>query len=809
MKRVLIGLFLLLFLLPASIVGVGFMAVDEHWKYDKVWASGRVRDEAGDPVSGATVFGVASWYDGHGLAEQVFRSVADRTGAYEVEGPSDLGPFGFSLAVFVTAPGHAPAWGWYQIKRVGGEWKNLHVEEERVGLAQVMAWLKGLVQSRSPDCVSDIVLSTQPAGLEVVVLGEGGRVADLPVTAYLEEDELSPRRIWERDADARQLADALSPIVMTGQDGVARFEHLLPGRYHIRVADAVRCERAGDCGNAAHPQAWGAADGVAVSRGDVPRIEVALSPRNTPPQDRPHYAAAGVLGVSPDDGDVMRFTRPPESGSAAARITVFDAAGRPMRATVELVQRKTQQGTTGPDGVIQFTGLPPGHSVVSVAMPDVPAVDFGDCTTPLPSADRLRGRTEVLSKAMVLSNDRRASLLLRAQPVGYVRGTLRQPAGQNATAARTSLHYDWMSQPGATLRYCPSTGEFVVGPFAAGSVLFRAINGWDGFGLPETCATAEIEPGQVTELEFTAPPVSAAQPTADGQISDAFLLGSDHLAAQVFLADGVTPAWGARMFYYVPVLADPVVFALTDARGEAHMQNLAPGHPAFSLDDDVPLPRSPVVVGLIPGSTGAVIMPVPTTPGGVLRMVLPAPIAAHGQVTIGGLAPTSHTGTIRILAIYQGKGHLKWPLSMEVTTDPEGRFVLSGLTSGRYLVQARLDDVWLSPAATMEVGDTDPDPLALDMPVPSALVLLHVVDRDGHPVIGAAIDVDRAASGPPPDPWISDDAGLISFPRLGAGSHVLRSVDSGTTMTLAVPPLPASALDVTMTLSRAEGSGPG
>ena len=275
MKRILLGL-LLLVLLPASVIGAGFIAVQRHWTFERVWAAGAVHDEAGYPVSGATVFGIASWYDGHGMTEEVFRSGTDRAGTYQIKGPNDLG---VALAVFATAPGHTPAWLWCRTKQVATQYA-VYVKEEPVRLAQVAAWLMGMAQSRFPDCVADIVLTTEPARLEVAVRGDDGSAAGVPVTAYLEEDDLSPRRIFGRDANSRQLAKALSPVVATGQDGVARFEHLQPGRYHIRVADVVLCERADDCGNAPHPQTWGAADGVAVSRGGVTRIEVALSTRD-------------------------------------------------------------------------------------------------------------------------------------------------------------------------------------------------------------------------------------------------------------------------------------------------------------------------------------------------------------------------------------------------------------------------------------------------------------------------------------------------------------------------------------------------
>jgi hypothetical protein len=818
------------------------------------------------------------------MAGDVFRSAADRTGAYEIKGPSHLTAVGVALAVLVTAPGHSPAWAWCRVSGTGrAQDERGYMRQEPIGLDQAMAWLKGVLQSRSPDCVSDIVLPTssdgvanvllptRPAALEVVVRRDDGPRAGVPVTAYLEDEELTPFLPFRPENDhVKQLADTLSPIVMTGQDGVARFKHLLPGRYHVRVADADLCKRVEDCGNPSPREIWGAADGVPVFEG-VSRVEVGFSKRAARGAFRVVEAAAvkssrnldvesdrggptgwdaqvgsagvvqlglsplglwpftvkvgsgnwefvpgkayaaevGVVGVSPNLGNFVSPLTMRQIGQASARITVLDAAGKPALAEVQLGIRGSlkppERKETDPDGTVLFTGLMPDSGMVHVSLPDVPAVDLGDCTTRLSPAEALRGRVEVLDRQTALPSGREAALVMRAQPIGYIHGKLRQPAGQDAAAAHTNmLLSDQASLQGARLRHCPSTGEFLAGPFAAGIVHLGAVNGYPGFGLPETSAATEVEPGQVTELELIAPPIVPEQLGADGQVMN-ILPGGPRLMGHVFLADGVTPAWAARVLYYHPDYEEPVAFALTNARGETQMQSVVGRGLPSNFGGVAPPLAAPVVAALIPGSTGVAIVPAPAMPGDVLRIVLPAPLSTHGQVTIGGVAPVSRPGAIRVLAGYQGRGALDRLLSLDVTADPEGKFVLSGLTPGRYLVQATLDNIWLSPAVSMEVGSTDPAPPTLDISAPGAPIMLHLIDKTGHPVIGAAVDVERP-TGPladrlPAVQWISNSEGLIAFPTLETGRHLVHSVDDGTTLAIDVPALPAPLVESTMMLA--------
>src|SRR5262249_44603773 len=149
----------------------------------------------------------------------------------------------------------------------------------------------------------------------------------------------------------------------------------------------------------------------------------------------------------------------------------------------------------------------------------------------------------------------------------------------------------------------------------------------------------------------------------------------------------------------------PVSGGLTDAAGVIRARGMwyTPAPPAGATDD----PPGPVAVALLPGSHGAMIVPMPET-GRPLEIVLPPAATLRGRVTVGGRAGVP-VGAIRVLAAYEGKGHgrLAGALSVSATAQADGTFELAGLTPGRYSLQAALDDIWLSPSTVIEVTDRD------------------------------------------------------------------------------------------------------
>ena len=153
---------------------------------------------------------------------------------------------------------------------------------------------------------------------------------------------------------------------------------------------------------------------------------------------------------------------------------------------------------------------------------------------------------------------------------------------------------------------------------------------------------------------------------------------------------------------------------------------------------------------------------------------------------------------MHIVAEYQDKGLLNAALSIETTADAEGNFILAGLTPGRYLVQAALDDIWMSPTTMIHVGDEKPQPLHLAIPAPGAPVQISLIGRDGKPAIGHVVTLDR--SGPLSDLWPaelrSDGAGLIYLPTMETGLHHLHVDGVIKPVKIDVPPLPAAPVTV-------------
>lgn len=831
-----------------------------------VWAHGTIRDEAGQPVPDATVLALATFDGGIRMYETTAQATTDAEGRYSLEGKGGLAFF--NATILAVAPGRAPAWAWPSFPQADTPWPGPPA---------------GTPPPEPP--VVDLVLPSRAGKLDVTVLDKGKPVPGMPVAAYLENANL--RDIWARgggDPEQRKLIDDTAyPIAVTGADGIAHFDRLLPGRYTVLAAqDNLRNMVQGfSPGDGAAP--YGSAKGLPVrldetsaarlaiyaqskqvtlrllrhdgsvqtgntsfqfgpvgstgtSAGSVTfdetgtaeyafqapglwRIEASyrLSPINYVPYGEPRFSAIGTLALSPSLAPgykptlTARRIDPP-----AVRIELQDQAGHPLRGIVQIVRGPdytVAAGSTDLEGRIRFAGLPEGDgdAIRPLVAGYLPA-DLGDETTPLPTADQLRNRTELLAQSLPLERGTERRVVLQPEPVGYIAGTLGVPNGEDRGSAQISLYLDPANpESGASLRYESATGRFVAGPFRAGAIRLKLVNGTPRGGGVEDVALVEIQPGQVAEPSLAAPP-KPALPAGPDQM----MLGMGGLTARtgnaaqlngtVVLADGRTPALGAQLLYFEPGKAQPTILAMTDALGAAHPRGLwqsasiLPGSSAQG-------PAEPVVVAFLPGSTGATIMPAPVRSGDTLRITLPPARAADGQVTVAGVAPTHRPGQIRVVASYQDRGMLNPALSLETTADPDGRFQLAGLTPGRYLVQAALDEIWLSPSIALLVGERDPASITLAIPAPGAPVRIRLVDRTGRPAIGVRLTLDRPA-GPLatalwPARFEAGGAGLIQIPTLEAGHQAVRAAGSDKPVGFEVPPLPAKApVEVSITVDR-------
>ena len=832
-----------------------------------VWAHGTVRDEAGHPMPDATVLALATFDGGIRMYETTAKAVTDAEGRYSLEGKGDLAFF--NATILAVAPGRAPAWAWPSFPQAETPWPGPPagtpppeppvvdlVLPSRAGRLDVT-----VLEDGKPVAGIPVAAYLENANLRDIWARGGGDPEQRKLiddTAYpivttgadgiAHFDRLLPGRygvLAARD-DLRSIAQGYFLGNVTTPYGSAKGlpirlgetteAHLAiyaqPKQVTLRLLRHDGSVQTGDTSFQ-----FGLVGSTGTSAGSVPfdqtgtaeyafqgpglwHVEASyrISPIKYVPYGEPRFSAIGTLALSPRLAPgykptlTARRIDPP-----AIRIELQDPAGRPLRGIVQIVRGQdytVAAGSTDLEGRIRFAGLPEGDGDgIRPIAAGYPPMDFGDETAPLPTVDQLRNRTELLAQSLPIERGTERRVVLRPELVGYVAGTLRPPEGEDRGSAQISLYLDPANpESGASLRYDAATGRFVAGPFRAGTIRLKLVNGTPRGGGIETVALVEIQPGQVAEPSLTAPPKPAA-PAAE---PDQMMLGMGGLTARtgnagqlnatVVLADGRTPALGAQLLYFEPGNAQPTILAMTDALGEAHPRglwqsaNILPGSIAQG-------PADPVVVAFLPGSTGATIVPAPARSGDKLRITLPPAQGVGGQVTVAGVAPTHRPGQIRVVAAYQDRGMLNPALSLETTADPEGRFQLAGLTPGRYLVQAALDEIWLSPAVEQQVGERDPAPIALAIPAPGAPVRIRLLDRAGRPAIGARLTLDRPAGPLAATLWPAlfeaDGAGVIQIPTVEAGRQTVRAEGSDNPVGFDVPALPAKApVEVSITVDR-------
>jgi protocatechuate 3,4-dioxygenase beta subunit len=557
------------------------------------------------------------------------------------------------------------------------------------------------------------------------------------------------------------------------------------------------------------------------------------SPITSFPFSPPYFQASGIIALSPNlTEDPPAFTaRHIEAGSA--RIVVQDEKGNPVHATVDIVRytKLEVSGTTDDGGVVLFKGLYTADQVGTLSdnyvlqihganLVNSEPVNLGKDDEPLPSPQVLRTRSTFVNlkfweHKLPLAINTQTNLVIRAERLRYVYGVIRSSPKPPIGPWRLSLDQDGIKY-GATIRVLPGTGEFVAGPFMSGPV---HIYFWDYAGLREVQTTVEVDANQDEPLRFDidadqyakAPQIAEkpAQQHSGTQLTtgrEAYLgmagifshsTGAKHLTGKVFLSDGRTPAFGAQVLYYEAGSTMPAIFSMTDALGNLHPRGMwrSASDGAYAPQD---APSSPVLVALLPGACGATIQTSPVRPDEPVHLILPPPASLMGRVTVGGFTPSEWPGVIHVLAAYQGKGFLASALDVVTTADADGHFTLAGLTPGTYVIQAALDEIWLSSQATVHVAGTSTRPIKLSIPLPGVPVRIKLRDSSGNPVTEKSITIDR--SGPLanlwPREWASDGAGMIYVPTLEAGRHTIRTPGSPRVVTVDVPPIPARPVQV-------------
>ena len=174
--------------------------------------------------------------------------------------------------------------------------------------------------------------------------------------------------------------------------------------------------------------------------------------------------------------------------------------------------------------------------------------------------------------------------------------------------------------------------------------------------------------------------------------------------------------------------------------------------------------------------------------------------SAVGRLTVDKRSTSGLHADCRVFAAHVGHDRrADYVLSVWSTPQADGTFTLAGLTPGDYLVQASLDNTWLSASTPLHVdADRGPADLSLDIPPPAGPVAVEVVDAGRHPVVGRSVTVDRPG-GPLtnldwPDHFTTDGAGVAYIPALEAGPH--RVHVGGVTVLVTPPSLPCEAATV-------------
>jgi len=532
----------------------------------------------------------------------------------------------------------------------------------------------------------------------------------------------------------------------------------------------------------------------------------------------PFDLASALLAVSPSlSADSVPVFRGRPVQPPSADIVVQDAKGAPVRASVTIIQLPLESvfgaGGTDKNGEIVFTGLLTGQEYVvhvsGTELANSKPVNWGDNEEPIPSPNQLSTQYVFTDEDFVAARESPNKLVVRPQPLCYIYGVLHSSRSKELLLTRIGRQLHGLQ---AGLRLRTSTGEFAAGPFLPGSAQMYFKLGEQGreFAVPVELNSGSNEP---TRFDID---IDRYAPDADGgtQVTGApnsFLgmggihtqsTGAQHLVGKVFLSDGVTPAVGAQVMYFEAGGSYPAIFAMTDALGELRPRGLWTG-PAVASGGAAHV-QSPVVVALLPGERGATIYSGPVHPNKELRLVLPLAISVGGAVAVDGRKPSQRPGIIHLLAAYQDQGVLKSALSVETTADAQGQFTLAGLTPGTYLVQAVLDDIWLSSVATLHVPREKIEPVHLVIPAPGTAVRLELRDPSGKPLAGQSITLER--SGPLAHLWpahlISDGSGSIYIPTLETGRHTIHVSGVSRALTFDVPALPGPPLVVRLLTTR-------
>lgn len=785
---------------------------------NKPAARGRVTDSAGRPVAGADVYADCLYFGGRRGGQKVFVVKTDGAGNYLIPDlPVGVGASGVSVHLVAHCSGFplATGDGQSEIGRASGAWRDMRVDlvlpAQHSGLA-VRVLQDGLPLPNVP--------------VDLTADGENPRFS-----FFLDMGA-------DRGEAAQSLRKLLTPSAQTGPDGAAHFSDLTPGLwtvaanrptgvflitprpttpFNVSAGVLVRAGQNLSYTVGVHPPSGAVAlrvlapdghppagspvlltattarepnygnlsptvDGAGNQRADLfapglfrIRARFRDAPLSIPPGTDaltgPFYEGAALVAVSPataSRGPTVIPTR--RLGPASLRVQLEDERGRPLRGTVSVSAAYgggSYAASADAGGSVIFPDMPLGNYTLTARFagrPDRTPLSHGSDPPPSDAA-LLAGAAQPLPQTVDIQGGEERAVTFRPQPVGYLRLRLDVPperAKDYWFDGRLPSERDFLDT-----RLDPLTGESLVGPLLVGRRtfrLFRSVFEPVSENVPAGETTVTVEAGRVIRAVL----VSHEPP------GPPLLLESLVPSGTVLLADGTTPAWGARAGIFTADRPFPLRMVRADAQGRLIVADQWRGA-RWPWKPTPGSPAGPVVVAWLPGTSGATI--IPYVPGQEARLVLPAPISLHGRVTVDGQPVTGLPSSFHIRAAYQGRGTLNEALSVDATAQADGTFELAGLTPGTYRVQAARDDIWLSGTQTLTVGAGALPDLTLDIAPPGLPVVLHLEDGQGRPLAGREVGVERPA-GPLtaliwPAPLASDGAGDLRLDGLEAGPHRL------------------------------------